>query len=380
MSANDQGQRHRKPTLESTIEPTLRPTNLQLFAEEKTEKATPKKKQEIRKKGQVAKSAEIPTAFIMLFVFLLLFFIGGWLYERFVDIFTITYGEFLNWKLTEHSTAYIFQTLSLEATKVVAPMMLMSLFAGVLGNYIQVGFLFATDPLKMKPERINPIKGFKRIFSARALVEFLKSIFKISLISFVTFTLLWSKRHDILQLSQKDVGHGLSYIGGLTLQIGLIVSVMLLFIAAMDYIYQRYDFEKQNKMSKKDIKDEHKKTEGDPLIKSKIKERQRQMAMKRMMQEVPKADVVITNPTHYAIAIQYDEEEMDAPTVIAKGQDQVAMRIKAMAEEHRITTMENKPLARTLYQQVEIGEVVPEELYQTVAEVLAYVYRLKGKV
>ncbi|GAA0365180.1 flagellar biosynthesis protein FlhB [Bacillus horti] len=357
-----------------------RPINLQYFAQEKTEKATPKKRQEQRKKGQVAKSAEVASALIMLCVFLALLFLGGWLGEILLGIFRHTIIEFVQWDFSETNIAKVFQELSLEAAKAVAPIMLVSMTAGVFANYIQVGFLVATDPLKMKLERIDPIKGFKRIFSARALVEFCKSIFKISLIAVVVFGILWSRRDDIMLLSQKSVGNALSYIGGLTVQIGLTVAVILIFIAMLDYLYQKYDFEKNIRMSKQDIKDEHKKSEGDPLIKSKIKERQRQMAMRRMMQEVPKADVIITNPTHYAIAIQYDQEEMEAPVVIAKGVDYLAFKIREVAGKHSIVTMENKPLARALYQQVEIGESVPEELYKAVAEVLAYVYRIKGKV
>lgn len=359
---------------------SFRPVNLQYFAQEKTEKATPKKRQDERKKGQVAKSAEVSTAFIMFGVFLLLLLAGGWLGNILQGIFKHSFMEYIQWDLSEQNVPKIFQELSLEAAKAVAPVMLVSMAAGVFANYIQVGFLVAVDPLKMKLERLNPIKGFKRIFSARALVEFLKSIFKISLISVVVFSLLWSKRDEIMVLSQKSVGNALALIGSLTVQIGLIVAVILMFLAILDYLYQKYDFEKNIRMSKQDIKDEHKKTEGDPLIKSKIKERQRQMAMRRMMQEIPKADVIITNPTHYAVAIQYNQDEMDAPMVIAKGVDYVALKIREIAGEHDIITMENKPLARALYQQVEIGESVPEELYKAVAEVLAYVYRIKGKL
>jgi flagellar biosynthetic protein FlhB len=354
--------------------------DLQFFAQEKTEKATPKKRQDSRKKGQVAKSNEVPTALIMLFVFLLLFFIGSWLKDQFVHIFHMGYYEFFHWEITVDTVSSLFQIMTWEATKIVAPIMTIALVAGVFANYLQVGFLIATDPLKMKFERINPIQGIKRIFSLRAVVEFLKSIFKISFISFVVAIILWAHLSEIFLLAQKNAANALQLIGSITFQVGLIVAIILLFLSILDYLYQRYEFEKSIRMSKHDIKDEHKRTEGDPLIRSKIKERQRQMAMRRMMQEIPKADVVITNPTHYAVAIQYNQDEMEAPRVVAKGVDFVALKIKEIAQQHDVVVMENKPLARALYQQVEIGDAVPEELYKAVAEVLAYVYRIKGKL
>jgi flagellar biosynthetic protein FlhB len=355
------------------------PINLQFFAQEKTEKATPKKKQESRKKGQVAKSAEVPTALIMLGVFILLFFIGGWMNNIFLSLFQHSFLEYASWDLTIYNVSTMFQQVTVEAAIAVFPVMIIALVAGVFGNYLQVGFLFATDPVMMKLERLNPIQGFKRIFSTRALVELVKSVFKIVLVSGVAFAMLWSKKSEILLLSQKSIGNALTTIGTLTVQIGMIVAVILLFLSILDYLYQKYDFEKNIRMSKQDLKDEHKKTEGDPLIKAKIRERQRQMAMRRMMQEVPKADVIITNPTHFAIAIKYDAETMEAPTVVAKGVDFVALKIREIAKEYNIMTMENKPLARALYHQVELGDSVPEDLYKTVAEVLAYVYRLQGK-
>jgi flagellar biosynthetic protein FlhB len=355
------------------------PVNLQFFAQEKTEKATPKKKQESRNKGQVAKSQDVATAMIMLGVFLALFFIGGWMTSIFLSLFKKSFMEYMLWEISIENVSTVFQQVTMEAAKAVIPVMTVALVAGVFANYIQVGFLFTTEPLIMKLDKIDPIQGFKRIFSVRAIVEMLKSIFKISFVSVVVYSVLYTRKEEIFLLSQKSLGDALALISTLTFQIGLIVSIILLFISILDYLYQKYDFEKNIKMSKQDVKDEYKKTEGDPLIKGKIKERQRQMAMKRMMQEVPKADVIITNPTHFAVALKYNAEVMIAPEVIAKGVDQVALKIKEIAKEHEIMTVENKPLARALYHQVEIGEGVPEDLFKAVAEVLAYVYKIKGK-
>ncbi|MCF6410583.1 flagellar biosynthesis protein FlhB [Pseudalkalibacillus salsuginis] len=351
--------------------------DLQYFSQEKTEKATPKKKQDSRKKGQVAKSSDINTAIILLIVFLFLWLIAPYMLDTLLAIYQMSFREFIHFDTTSENIQQVMSTMAYEASKIVAPILLIAMVAGVAANYLQVGVLFSTDPLKAKLERINPLKGFKRIYSVRAIVELLKSILKISLVGFVTFAVLWFQRDEVLLLSHVTVEHALLTIGKLTVQMGLAASVLLIFLAVLDYLYQKYDFEKSIKMSKQDIKDEHKKSEGDPLIKSKIKEKQRQMAMQRMMQEVPKADVVITNPTHYAIALKYDENEHDAPVVIAKGVDFVALKIREVARHNEIEIVENRPLARSLYDRTEIGDHVPEALFKAVAEVLAYVYRLK---
>jgi flagellar biosynthesis protein FlhB len=358
----------------------LLPVNLQFFSQEKTEKATPQKRQESRRKGQVAKSAEVSMAFIMLGVFLFLYFSGGWMLEGFLTIFKANFFEYIHWEITPYTVRTLFEQMTLAAIKIAAPVMVIAFVFAVFSNYIQVGFLFTAEPLKAKFERINPIQGAKRIFSVRSLVELLKSLFKIGLISTVVGLLLWLKKDEVFLLSQKSIGDGLVLVGSLTVQIGLTVAIILLFLSLLDYMYQRFEFEKNIRMSKQDIKDEYKKSEGDPLVKSKRREKQREMSMNRMMQEVPHADVVITNPTHYAVALKYDAVNMNAPTITAMGKDFVAQKIKETAKEHGVVIMENKPLARALYAQAEIGDVVPEELFQAVAEVLAYVYSLKGSV
>jgi len=356
------------------------PIDLQFFAGEKTEKATPKKRQESRKKGQVAKSQEVATAMVMLFCFTLLFFLGKSMGINLMNIMRGSFTEYLLWDVTAGNVHTVFTHFFLESVWIVAPLLLVVIIAGVFANYVQIGFLFTTDPLKMKLERLNPIQGAKRIFSLRSIVELCKSILKITLTSAVAFLVLWKAKNEIVLLSYKSIGNTLTLVASLTVQIGIFIALLYFLLAVLDYIYQKYEFEKNLRMSKQDIKDEHKKTEGDPLIKGKIKQRQREMAMQRMMQEVPKADVVITNPTHFAVAIQYKPGEMQAPKVIAKGKDHLAQKIKEIAKENDVITMENKPLARALYAQAEIGDEIPEELFKAVAEVLAYVYKLKGKV
>ncbi|MED4053746.1 flagellar biosynthesis protein FlhB [Niallia taxi] len=351
--------------------------DLQFFSGEKTEKATPKKKQDTRKKGQVAKSQDINTALVLIAVFAVLNFAGGSILKGIVSLMNFSLNDLMLMELTEHNIKSIFIEILKQTAIILSPILAAAMIAGVIANYIQVGVLFTTEPIKFKLEKINPLSGLKRMFSIRSIVELLKSILKITVIGIVTFAILWNKLEQILLLSQKSIGAALVTIAKLTLQMGLVGSGALLFLALFDYLYQKYDYEKNIRMSKQDIKDEYKNVEGDPLIKSKIKQRQREMAMRRMMQDVPTADVVITNPTHYAICLKYDEDKYDAPYVVAKGVDFLAQKIKLIAKEHEVITVENRPLARALYSQVDVGDIVPEEFFKTVAEILAYVYRTK---
>lgn len=353
--------------------------NLQLFAQEKTEKATPKKKQDSRKKGQVAKSMEIPGALILLFVFIAMLLFGDYFSSRIFSLFKIGLTEYIHWDVTHVNVVTMFQQLIFGGIMFLLPIFIIAVILGIVGNYAQIGFLFTGQPLKPELKKINPIEGAKRIFSIRSLVEFFKSIAKMAAIGTIVLITLWNERTNILSLSQLPLEHALSYTANLVVTLGVQIGLLFLFIAFLDYLYQRYDHEKKLRMSKQEIKDEHKKSEGDPLVKSRIRDKQRQMAMMRMMQEVPNADVVITNPTHFAVALRYDAKEMEAPIVLAKGADYVAFRIRERAKEHNVMIMENKPLARALYDQVEIGQAIPADLFQAVAEILAYVYKLKGK-
>ncbi|SDY71525.1 flagellar biosynthetic protein FlhB [Evansella caseinilytica] len=354
--------------------------DLQFFSQEKTEKATPKKRRESRNKGQVAKSSDVNTAFILLFVFLAFWMIGRSSTEQIFAFATTAFQDYLLMDLTEKNVQTLFLDFTAQAAVIVAPIMFIAMIAGIVSNYMQVGFLFSPEIIKMKLEKLDPIKGAKRIYSIRALVEFLKSMLKITLVGLVTFSVIWIFFDDILKLPLYSVGESARFIGNLTVIMGLATAALLIFLSVFDYMYQKYDHEKNIRMSKQDIKDEYKKTEGDPLIKSKIKEKQRQMAMSRMMQEVPKADVVITNPTHYAVALKYDETKMNAPIIIAKGVDFIALKVINIAKNNGVITVENRPLARALYAQAEIGDQVPEDLFKAVAEVLAYVYRIQNKV
>jgi flagellar biosynthesis protein FlhB len=354
--------------------------DLQFFSGEKTEKATPKKREDARKKGQVAKSQDVNTAVLLLAIFMFLWVAGEYLLDLLLGIFRHSFQEYMLLNLTEKNVFSLFSVILQESAYFLGPILVIAMIAGIAANYFQIGFLYSPEAIQMKLEKIDPIQGFKKIFSIRSLVELLKSILKISFVGFIAFAILWKHMDEILFLSQKSIGDALVSIATITVQMGIFCSAGLLFLAILDYLYQKYDFEKNIRMSKQDIKDEHKNIEGDPLIKSKIKQRQREMAMQRMMQEVPKADVVITNPTHFAIALKYDEEKLDAPYVVAKGVDFVAQKIKLIAKENDVITVENRSLARALYSQTEIGDAVPEEFFKAVAEILAFVYRTKNKI
>ena len=357
--------------------------NYQLFAaggDDKTEKATPKKKSDARKKGQVFQSREMSAALILIIMIVTLKALGSNLYGQITLYMKNAFSEYV--KLTGQFDLNMVMKLFIEAlivlAKTVLPLLIVAALAAVIVGYAQVGYLFTFETLKVKGDRINPLSGFKRIFSVRSLVELLKSIIKIVIVVWVAYSYLKSKTNEVIALMDADLFGILSFIGDATFNVGIKISIAMVILGFADFLYQKFDYEKNLRMTKQEVKDEYKQTEGNPEIKGKIKQKQRQMSMKRMMQDVPKADVVITNPTHFAVAIKYDLEKASAPFVIAKGQDYIALRIKQIATENKVQLVENKPLARTLYSTVDIGEAIPPELYQAVAEILAFVYKLKN--
>jgi len=353
--------------------------DLQFFAGEKTEKATPKKREDERKKGKVARSQDVNTAILIFFCLLCLYVFGGPMLEVLTKIYEHTFTEFIHWEVTPATIEQIFSGAAIQVLLMLAPIALIGMMAGVCANLLQIGFLFTTDPLKFDLKKIDPIKGMKRIFSVRALVELLKSLLKVSCIGTVAFGIIWFYKDNLLMTGFLNAEGALSFFGNLTIIIGISAVIVLFILAVFDYAYQRYDYEKNMRMSKQDIKDEFKNMEGDPLVKSQRQQRQKEISSKRMMSEVPNADVVITNPTHYAIALKYDEEKAHAPYVLAKGADEIAEKIKEVAKKNDVITVENRKLTQSLYRVIEIGDVIPEEFYQAVAEILAYVYRMEKK-
>lgn len=360
--------------------------NLQLFADgpgggDKTEKATPKRRREARKKGQVFQSREISTTLVLLFAFISLRLFGSNIYRQLADYMKKVFTEYP--KIKDLYMPDILLRVFIDGLtvffKAVGPILLTGLLTGLIVSYAQVGFLFTLETLKPDFKRINPISGMKRLFSLKGIVELVKAVLKVAAISYVTYSYLNGKVQTVVSLMDVDIMGIASFIGITSIDLAIRICMVLVVIGAFDFAYQWWEFEKNMKMTKQEVKEEYKQIEGNPEIKAKIKQKQRQMSMRRMMQEIPKADVVITNPTHFACALKYDQQTAAAPVLLAKGQDYTALRIKEIARDNKVEIVENKPLARTIYDTVEIGQAIPPELYQAVAEVLAFVYSLKGK-
>lgn len=360
----------------------LKKINLQLFADtsDKTEKATPKKRAELRKKGQVMQSREVTSNLILLITFIAIRVFGSFLYQEISSVFRVFLTGTSQYNLQEPAEAMrIFSFVVFKILKMTAPFFIIVVLMGFLGSYVQIGFLFTTETLKPKFSNLNPINGIKRLFSVRSFFELLKSIAKVIIISWVAWSSIKSEFNDMMKLMNLEIGPLIMYIINTSLDIAIKICFALLAVSIVDYFFQWRRHEKDIRMSKQEIKEEYKQLEGNPEIKSRIKQKQREISMRRMLQEVPKADVVITNPTHFAVAIKYEPEKMSAPYVVAKGADYMAQRIKQIAMDNKVHIMENKPLAQALFSTVDVGKAVPPELYKAVAEVLAFVYNLEGK-
>jgi flagellar biosynthetic protein FlhB len=353
--------------------------NLQFFASEKTEPATPRRREEARKKGQVAKSVEVSTALIVLAAFLGLNLLGPYLTSQLKDTVHYFLANMAAWQGDAAGFKALFLVALVRLALIVGPIMLMFLLVGSLSQIVQVGFMTSGEGLKPNLARINPLEGFKRIFSKRAIVELFKSILKVGLIGYLVYTQVRGNLEWLPQLGLLPLSQSARLMADSIYRVGIRVGLVLMVIAAFDYWFQRREFEDSIKMSKEEIKEEFRQLEGDPLIRSRIRQRQRQIASQRMMQAIPTADVIVTNPTHYAIAIRYSPEDMAAPQVVAKGRGIIAQKIKEEGQKHRITTVEDPELARALYATTEVGQEIPAELYPAVAEVLAFVYRLKRR-
>ena len=342
----------------------------------KTEKPTGKKLGKARAEGQVAKSQEISSAFILIAGLLFFFFAGGRFLDSPAELMRYIYQYAL---LLEVDSAMVYNLFLLAIRQMfllLAPFLLLMLFVGLAANLMQVGFKITPKAMKPKLSKLNPISGFKSKFlSLRPLMELVKSCLKIGVLGYIAFSVYRNNFPGFFSLLNQPVGIILTFIAKGAFQILWRCGLLMLVIAFLDYLYQRWEFMDGQKMSKVEVKDEMKQSEGDPQVKSRIRSMQMSAARQRMMQEVPKADVVITNPTHIAVALIYDQENSEAPQVVAKGAGMVAEKIKQVAREHGVPVVENKALARLLFKTVELNQMIPETLYQAVAEVLAYIYR-----
>jgi len=357
---------------------------LQFFAEggeEKTEEPTAKRKREARQKGQVPKSTELNSAIVLLFAFVCLKSFGINLYTGMMDIVTLTFEVYMYKEdlFTVNGIMGLAVDLVIMFFTAMLPIFAVMLLAAVISNLMQSGLLFTTESIKPKFSNISPMRGIKQMFSLKQIAEFfLKTLVKVIIVGIVAYTTISDNVKALLNTMNLTPTATGEYIMTTLIDLGIKMSMCLLVFAFVDWIIQIRKHKKDLKMTKQEIKEEFKQTEGNPQIKGKIKQKQRQMSMSRMMKQIPKADVVITNPTHFAVAIKYDPKENDAPIVLAKGQDYIALRIKEIAKENKVQIVENKALARSLYAAVDVGDAIPEELYQAVAEVLAYVYSMRA--
>ncbi len=362
--------------------------NLQFFAKdgpggEKTEEPTTRKLEEAREEGEVAKSNELITASTLLAMFLALKVFLGYMIEHFVDSFHLIYSN-ISVYANEEFTTNVSQTLINQSSKTILLICFPLLIIGFLVSFVvvlfQVKWKISGKLIQPKFNKLSPISGFKRMFSKDKLVELIISIAKILVIVYIVYDTLKEEWGTLLLFYDLSLEQSITLIGQLVLDLGIRISLIFIVIGFADYIYQKIKFKGDMRMTKQEIKDELKNTEGDPQVKGKIKQRMRESSQRRMMEDIPQADVVITNPTHFAVVIKYDRDEAEAPILVAKGADYLAQKIKELAKDSGVEIVENKPLARMLYYNVDIGNQVPPELYQMTAEVLAYVYGLQNKI
>lgn len=345
--------------------------------QEKTEQGTPKRKEEAREKGRVAKSREVSSVAVLSACLIYFHFNATGLLEKISAIMASIFRSAGQAPVSIDNVQALFAGILFKVFIVLFPFFLVIFVISIFANMIQVGALFSTKAIQPEWSKIDPLKGFERLFSMQSFVEFIKNIIKMLIIGFVSYLVIKSEVEGCLPLADQTVWEIMLYMGRITFKIMMTTCLALIVLAILDYAYQRWEYEKGLKMSRQEIKEEFKNSEGDPAIKARIKRLQREMSRKRMMAAVPKADVVITNPTHLAVAIQYDRQTRVAPVVVAKGADAIAEKIREIAGEHHIPIVENKPLAQVLYKMVRIDDMIPENLYRSVAEVLAFVYNLK---
>ncbi len=344
--------------------------------QERTEQATPKRLREAREKGQVARSRELTTMAMLLSSAGALLFMGEGLVAGLAQILRNSFSVSRERIFDPAAMPGLFMHAIFDALLLLAPLFILMSVVALFSSIALSGWNFSTQALAFKWEKLDPVKGLGRIFAVRGLVELLKALAKFLLIGAAAVLLLWSKMDSFLQLGELPPHAALGETAHLLLWSFLTISLTMILLALLDVPFQLWDHARQLRMSHREVKEELKQTEGSPEVRSRIRQLQREMAQRRMMSEVPDADVVVTNPTHYAVALRYDQQNMRAPRVVAMGADLVAAQIRAIAAEHDVPLLSAPPLARALYHSAEIGEEIPAGLYQAVAQVLAYIFHL----
>jgi len=348
--------------------------------DQRTEKATPKRLKEARERGDVGKSREVASVAVIFAALGALYFSGSFMLEQMMAVTQKSLFDAGTFRLTTPALHNLFIEVVTKIGIITFPVTLAVLILAALSNVAQVGFLFTTKPLKPKFEKLDPAEGVKRLFSLRSIVELIKSIFKILIVAVAVYLAMRGEIERIPPLIYMSPFDVMTYICGVSFRILLMSSWVLLVLAILDFAYQRWEYGRKLRMTKQEVKDELKQTEGDPRVKARVRSLQKEWAKRRMMEEVPKADVVITNPIHFAVALAYDGKKGSAPVVVAKGRSRLAARIRELAVSSGVPVVEDKPLARALYKALEVGDEIPVNLYEAVAEVLAYLFRLRGKV
>jgi flagellar biosynthetic protein FlhB len=346
-------------------------------AGERTESATPRRREEARKRGQTARSAEVNAVGALLLGTL---FVRSWGVNLVDGLGATLRGSLANLNRPDLTVDGVIAGLSafaIEMAGMVGPICLVMMAIGVVANLAQSGLVLTMHPLKPDFSRLNPLEGAKRLVSSRSLIELGKSLLKLAVVGYAVWRIVEERMVSLLLLPTMAWQDGVATVLGTGFDVVVWAGSVLLALALLDYGYQRFSFEKSLRMSREEIKEEFKQTEGNPVIKQRVRQLQRAVAQRRMMQAIPKADVVITNPTHFAIAIQYDPRTMRAPRVVAKGADLIAQQIKKVAADHGVPTMENPPLARALFKACDVGQEIPADMYAAVAELLAFVYRIR---
>ncbi len=346
----------------------------------RTEKATPRKREDERKKGNIYQSKDAVSVLSLLVLILLVRLAGGPIIDGMKRVVLDSYGSLAAVdRMTALDASNIMGRFAMNAMMLILPIGGVAMVLGVVMSGAQTRFLFAASLLKPKFSRLNPVTGLKNLFSLKSLVELIKSILKVAVIGGILYGEISSRILQIRNMPLATLDRGILWTGEAVFSITTKILMFMVAFAAADYFYQWWDYERRMRMTKQEVKDEQKRIEGDPNIKGRIREVQRKMAVMRMMHKVPTADVVIRNPTHYAVALKYDPKKDKAPVVVAKGADQIALTIVRIAKEHNVYVTENKPLARGLYEAVQIGMQIPEAFYKPVADVIAFIYKLKKR-
>jgi flagellar biosynthetic protein FlhB len=346
---------------------------------ERTERATERRRREAREKGQVAKSTEVNTLLMFSAGLMALNFFALVMLENYSDIIKYALINCTTIELTELGLVNLSAYYLTKVAAILGPLFSIVVATAILVNASQVGFVFSVKPLVPDFSKIDPIKGFKNMFSKAKVGDLVKGVLKIFIIGYTAYRTVVNRISEFPALLDQSVAEILIFIVSMMFKVMFNVILVYIIIAILDYAFQKWQYEEKLKMTKQEVKEELKQQEGDPLIKSRIRAVQREMARKRMMKEVEKAEVVVTNPIHLAVALKYDVDKMDSPMVVAKGARLIAEKIKEIAMEHDVPIVEDKPLAQALYKKVEIGEFVPMELYKAVAEILAYVFKISKK-